>query len=173
MVCAPLSIAGSWRVQVMAVQDLTLAEQLEEQMRRVGHKYVGIHWRDASYKIWVGAEETQTDALELQVKLVQQGFEDAFVIQAGPDRSGYGQDALVIAEKRYVIQVFSLSNRTAAERAADAAQKGSGYDASVIAGDGLFRVQLGPFESHDAAEFAKQVIVGRGYADAFLVPFEE
>jgi hypothetical protein len=172
MSSAPASIAETWRVQVMAVQDLALAEQLEEQIQRAGHEHVGIHWRDGKYKVWVGAEETETGAQELQEQLVQQGFDDAFIIEAGPDDSLSDDDLPIIADQPYAVQVFSLSKREDAGLAAEKARKQTGYDAVIVSGNGLFRVQLGPFESRDAADFAKQVILDRGYAGAFLVPFD-
>jgi cell division septation protein DedD len=174
LVCIVIpTLAGNWRVQVTAVHDLALAEQVEEQLQRAGYERVGVHWRESIYKVWVGAEETREAGSELQQRLVLQGFEDAFVVQQGPELTNDSPVPPAVAEVKHLVQVFSLSNRDDAEAAAEIAQKKTGYDATVVSGNGVYRVQLGPFESRDAAEFARQVISGRGYVDAFLVPFEE
>ncbi|GBE30205.1 rare lipoprotein A [bacterium BMS3Bbin04] len=164
--------AGNWRVQVMAVHDSRLAIQAEQQIERSGYDPVGIHWRDGIYKVWVGAGETQNDVTELQERLVKQGFEDAFAVELGPDVISDIPTAPSVEAQSYYVQVFSFSKPELAEKAADQAQRKSGYNARVLSGDGLYRIQLGPFESRDAADFAKQVTLGRGYVDAFLVVAE-
>lgn len=164
--------ASPWRVQVMAVHDFTFAVQAEEQLERSGYSPVGIHWQDGIYKVWVGAHGTRAEASELQQQLAGHGFEDAFVLQLGPDIIADTPVQPSIKALPYFIQVFSFTTPELADRAAEHARRKTGYDVRIFPGDGLYRVQLGPFESRDAADFAKQVILGRGYVDAFLVPAE-
>ena len=78
---SPLAFAGNWRVQVMAVQELAPAEQLEIQLEEAGIDHVGIHWRDGQYKVWVGAGETREAATEYQRRLIDRGYMDTFIIR--------------------------------------------------------------------------------------------
>lgn len=66
------------------------------------------------------------------------------------------------AQGRYLVQVAALSS---SERAQALAQKLQGF---VKAGGGLYRVQLGPFVTKDAAERARAGVVRAGFGDARL-----
>lgn len=66
------------------------------------------------------------------------------------------------ADGRYLVQVAALSS---SERATALAQKLQGF---VKAGGGLFRVQLGPFATKEAAERARAGAVRAGFGDARL-----
>lgn len=64
------------------------------------------------------------------------------------------------AQGRYLVQVAALSS---SERATALAQKLRGF---VKAGGGLYRVQLGPFATKEAAERARAGAVRAGFGDA-------
>lgn len=66
------------------------------------------------------------------------------------------------AQDRYLVQVAALSSP---ERATALAQKLRGF---VKAGGGLYRVQLGPFATKEAAERARAGAVRAGFGDARL-----
>lgn len=66
------------------------------------------------------------------------------------------------AQGRYLVQVAALSS---SERATALAQKLQGF---VKAGGGLYRVQLGPFATKEAAERARAGAVRAGFGDARL-----
>ena len=66
------------------------------------------------------------------------------------------------AQGRYLVQVAALSS---SERATALAQKLRGF---VKAGGGLYRVQLGPFATKEAAELARTGAVRAGFGDARL-----
>ncbi|MCB2212116.1 SPOR domain-containing protein [bacterium] len=167
------AVAGLFHVQVAAVSDESLALQTETQLERSGFEPVGIHWRDGLYRVWAGDGETRDEVQPYMNELQGSGFPDAFIVELGPDRISGVPEPPVVTPQPYAIQVFSLSNPEDADRAAERARDKTGYDVTIVPGDGLYRVQLGPFESRDAAEFAKQVIQGRGFTDCFLVPLEQ
>lgn len=66
------------------------------------------------------------------------------------------------AQGRYLVQVAALSS---SQRATALAQKLRGF---VKAGGGLYRVQLGPFATKEAAERARAGAVRAGFGDARL-----
>ncbi|UYY78064.1 SPOR domain-containing protein [Sphingomonas sp. R1] len=73
-----------------------------------------------------------------------------------------GPVAAKSAQGRYLVQVAALSS---SERATALAQKLRGF---VKAGGGLYRVQLGPFATKEAAERARAGAVRAGFGDARL-----
>ena len=162
-----------YRIQIAAVLDRVRAQTIKSRSEHLLKQrvYVNYDERTRLYKLHVGNCRTASEAETLRRDTKSKGYTEAFIVRSTietapspyrtPTRTGYR------------VQVFSASNRGAAEKAAKTAQTTlEREDVYVTFEPPYFKVHVGDFATKEEADKFVQAARKRGYDTPFPVQTE-
>jgi len=162
-----------YRVQVAAVLDRVRAQSIKSrsEQRLKQRVYVSYDDRTRLYKLHVGNCQTATQAETLRRDIKAKGYPEAFIVRSAIETAP--SPYRIPTRLGYRVQIFSASNRGAAENAAkEARSRLEREDVYVAFEPPYFKVHVGDFATKDAADKFVKAARKRRYDTPFPVQTE-
>ena len=162
-----------YRVQIAAVLDRARAQSIKSRSEQLLKQrvYVNYDERTRLYKLHIGNCRTATEAETLRRDIKTKGHPEAFIVRSAIETAP--SPYRIPTRIGYRVQIFSASNRGAAEKSAKDARAILERDDVYIAFEPpYFKVHVGDFDTKDAADKFVQTARKQGYDTPFPVKTE-
>lgn len=168
-----VNTSRGYRVQIAAVLDRVRAQSIKSRSEQLLKQrvYVNYDERTRLYKLHVGNCRTATEAETLRRDIKTKGYPEAFIVRSNIETAP--SPYRIPTRVGYRVQIFSASNRGAAEKSAKDAQIALEREDVYIAFEPpYFKVHVGNFATKDEADKFVQTARKRGYDTPFPVKTE-
>ncbi|MEE2753567.1 MAG: SPOR domain-containing protein [Candidatus Latescibacterota bacterium] len=165
--------AKGYRVQITAVLDRLRAESFQTRSEQLLKQriYVVYDERTRLYKLHVGNCRTALEAETLRRDTKEKGYSEAFIVRSSIESAP--SPYRIPTRTGYRVQIFSASGRGSAEKSVQKAKVALERDDIYIAFEPpYFKVQVGDFETREAADKFVQMARKQGYDTPFPVQAE-
>lgn len=162
-----------YRVQIAAILDRLRAQSFQTRSEQLLKRriYVVYDERTRLYKLHVGNCRTALEAETLRRDTKEKGYPEAFIVRSSIESAP--SPYRIPTQTGYRVQIFSASGRIAAENSVQKAKVALERDDIYIAFEPpYFKVQVGDFETREAADKFVQTARKQGYDTPFPVQTE-
>ena len=168
-----VTASSGYRVQIAAVLDRVRAQSIKSRSEQLLKQrvYVNYDERTRLYKLHVGNCRTATEAETLRRDTKTKGYGEAFIVRSAIETAP--SPYRIPTRVGYRVQIFSASNRGAAEKSAENARVALDREDVYIAFEPpYFKVHVGDFATKDGADKFVQDARKQGYDTPFPVKTE-
>jgi hypothetical protein len=179
----PPELMDGWKVQVLSLQERKAVNEAYARLKlQLSDLPMHLRYVEGRYILLAGNYGDRSGADSLKAMLVEQGYGDAFVIEAPvvedsteskeemTSGGGMEQEAETSATAEgWRIQIMSLGSRTAAEQEARKAEVKIGRPVYIVESQGMYKLHVGDFTEEDIARVERSRIESKGFQGSFLV----
>jgi len=165
------NVSTYW-VQILATHNLEKAETEAALIREQEKEPVRIIQEGGLYKIQVGEFANRKDAVDLQVRLNQKGWNDTWIVSYEIGRT-IQRGANAVVGLKYYVQVLASENRGEARKLLRTLLNLGFKDAYIKFESNIWKVQLGTYSAMEEARVFEERIKRLGYPNTSILTTSE
>ncbi len=177
--------SGGYQIQILATNNKNAAEQLKDNVEKLGLTTVKIIFKNGYWKVRLGNYTSKQIARNELGKIKDIGFVDAWVVPAditndfrkndtknneiGPDK----KDVDSKTGKTYSIELSNSILKKDSDSIIERAKSILGVNPNLIFNQSLWRVRIGKYSNWDKVIKELERIKNSGFPDAFIVELKD